>query len=280
MNDVATKLRTRALRALTRVAASERIPGGLDHRRLAPVEAILARGEVHVLGGLGVRRRLSAAHFPYWGPHAYGMLTGEHEPMVQEALRRSVAPGMTVFDVGADIGFFSLLSAGLAGPSGRVEAFEPVAASAEAVRVNAALNDFDNVAVHQLAVGDHAGRETLLVQADHSWSHLSDRGEHGNTRERTPVAVICLDEQIAAGLLPVPHVVKIDVEGSEGAVLRGLSKTLSAHRVTIICELHETNAQVVELLGGMGYEAENLDGPKAVINAGPVHVLARPVACA
>jgi FkbM family methyltransferase len=275
-SGAAVKLRTRALRALTRAVASGVLPDGVGHGRLAAVEAILGRGEVHVLGGLGVRRRLSAAHFPYWGPHAYGILSGQHEPMVQEALRRSVAPGMTVFDVGSDIGFFSILSAGLAGPAGRVEAFEPVAASAEAVAVNAALNGFENVSVHRVAVSDHAGRETLLVQVEHSWSHLVDRGPHANTRERIPVEVISLDERIAAGALPPPDVVKIDVEGSEGAVLRGLSRTLRTRPVVVICELHETNAEVLELLDGAGYRAENLDGPGPVLDAGPVHILARP----
>jgi len=48
----------------------------------------VARGEVQVLGGLAVRRRLSAAHFPYLGPHGYAILTGQHETMVQEVLLR------------------------------------------------------------------------------------------------------------------------------------------------------------------------------------------------
>jgi FkbM family methyltransferase len=261
--DARVKLRTRAFRALMRS----------DALRKAPLRAILARGEVHVLGGLGVRRRLSAAHFPLWGPHARAILSGEHELMVQEALRRSVAPGMTVFDIGADIGFFSILSAGLAGPSGRVLAFEPVAASAEAVRVNAALNGLRNVSVHRVAVSDHDGRETLLVKG--AWSHLSDRAPHAAAVERVDVELVALDEQIAGGALPAPDVIKIDVEGSEGAVLRGLQHTLSSRPVVVICELHETNAEVLELLRRVGYSVENLDGTEPVLDAGPIHILAR-----
>jgi FkbM family methyltransferase len=202
-------------------------------------------------------------------------LTGEHELMVQEALRRSVAPGMTVFDVGADIGFFSILSAGLAGPRGRVEAFEPVPASAEAVRVNATLNGFENLSVHRVAVSDHEGSEMLVVRAEHSWSHLSDRAPQAAAHARVPVALISLDEQIARGALPAPDLVKIDVEGSEGAVLRGLTRTLAARPVVVICELHETNAEVVELLSSLGYSIENLDGTEPVLDAGHIHILAR-----
>lgn len=273
LHDAGIKLRTRAFRALMR---SDVLRTAHARGRLTQLQAILARGEVHVLGGLGVRRRLSAPHFPFWGPHAYAILTGEHELMVQEALRRTVAPGMTVFDVGADIGFFSVLSAGLVGPAGRVEAFEPVAASADAVRANAALNGLENVSVHRVAVSDHDGSETLLVQAEHSWSHLLDRAPHASADERVSVQLISLDERIAQGVLPAPDVVKIDVEGSEGAVLRGLSRTLRTHPVAVICELHETNAEVVDVLTNVGYSIENLDGTEPVLDAGPIHILARP----
>jgi FkbM family methyltransferase len=274
IQDTGVKLRTRAFVALLLLPSFDALRS-TNRRRVASADAILGKGEVQILGGLGVGRRLSAAHFAYLGPHGYAILTGQHEPMVQEALRRTVAPGMTIFDVGADVGFFSILSAGLAGPGGHVEAFEPVPASAEAVRVNAALNGFENVSVHRVAVSDHVSRETLLVVADHSWSHLSDRGNHVDTRERIEVELVCLDDQIASGALPAPDVVKIDVEGSEGAVLRGLTRTLSSRPVTVICELHETNAEVLVLLKELGYVVENLDGPGPALEAGHVHILAR-----
>jgi FkbM family methyltransferase len=273
VRDTGVKLRTRAFWALLRLSPFDALRHSRD--RIAAVDAVLGRGEVQVLGGLAVGRRLSAAHFPYLGPHGYGILTGQHEPMVQEALRRTVAPGMTIFDVGADIGFFSILSAGLTGPAGRVEAFEPVPASAQAVRTNAALNGLENVSLHHVAVSDHESRETLLVVADNSWSHLSDRGNHVDTRERIEVGLVCLDDQIESGALPPPDVVKIDVEGSEAAVLRGLARTLDSRPVAVICELHETNAEVLELLASLGYSAENLDGPEPPLEAGHVHILAR-----
>lgn len=194
---------------------------------------------------------------------------------MQEALVRQVRPGAVVYDIGANIGFFSLLSARLTGSAGRVEAFEPVPDSSASVRANAALNGFSTITVHDAAVSDRCGVGELLLPAEAGWSHLTDRGRHPDTRRALRVRLITLDEEIAAGAFPPPDVVKIDVEGSEVAVLRGLATTLRSRDVTVICELHGMNAELVELMHGLGYSLQNLDGTAPVSEAGPVHVLAR-----
>jgi FkbM family methyltransferase len=196
------------------------------------------------------------------------------EPSVQEALRRHVAPGAVVYDVGANIGFFSLLAASLVGPTGRVEAFEPMPSSAEAIRANATLNGLDTIRVHQVAVADRSGLQTLLLHSEDSESHLADRGRHRAITGELAVDVIALDEHIENGLVPIPDVIKIDVEGSEIAVIRGLERTLHLRDVTIVCELHETNHEVAHLLTDLGYAFHNLDGTAPVEDAGPVHLLA------
>lgn len=278
MSPLERIIRTRFYAALTRVGPSwieefaGRPPGRLAVRA---ARALFTGGTVTITSGPAGRLLLDSTYLPLDHPLGYGLLRGVVETSVQEALRRSVAPGMTVFDVGADIGFFSILAARLTGADGRVEAFEPVPSSARAVRANAALNGFANIAVHEVAAADHEAREELLVQHVSSWSHLAERGPHASTRERRAVEVIRLDERIARGELPAPDVVKVDVEGSEVAVLRGLSRTLAARPVAVICELHETNREVLELLSEIGYEVENLDGTAPVLEAGPVHILAR-----
>ncbi|MHB8658881.1 MAG: FkbM family methyltransferase [Solirubrobacteraceae bacterium] len=248
-------------------------PGG--RVLLALVQRRLAGGYVRVAGGAAGHLKLSSDHLEIDHQQGYGLVRGVLEPGVQEALRRHVRGGAVVYDVGANIGFFTILSARLTGPSGRVEAFEPVPASAAAIAANAAVNRLANVGTHTVAVGERAELAELLVTSERSWSHLAERGFHRDTRERLRVPVVVLDELIAAGALPAPDVVKIDVEGSEIAVLRGLQRTLRARAVTIICELHETGAELLELLDELGYEAENLDGTDPVANAGAIHVLAR-----
>lgn len=236
-------------------------------------KALLRGGSVHVRGGAGFGLRLSTDHLPIDHIQGYGLVRGVLEPEVQEALRRHVGPGSVVYDVGANIGFFSLLAASLAGPDGRVEALEPLPANAAAIQANAALNGFETIRVHQVAVSDRSGSGELCVPGEFSWAHLTDRGRHPATEDVIAVELIALDEQIAAGTLPIPDVVKVDVEGSEIAVLIGLRQTLAQHPVTVICELHDTNGKIVELMSELGYSVTNLEGVCAIADAGPVHAL-------
>lgn len=218
---------------------------------------------------------LSSEHLPLDHVQGYGLVRGVLEPAVQEALRRHVESGAVVYDVGANLGFFSIFSARLAGPEGSVEAFEPVPNSAAAIRANAALNGMSAIRVHETAVSDQPGRMRLWLPPECSQAHLVDRGVRQDTARVIEVPLVSLDDEIAAGRLPVPSVVKIDVEGSELAVLRGLRRTLMTHDITVICELHETNAEVLAVAAELGYKVENLEGTSAVADAGAVHVLLR-----
>ena len=76
--------------------------------------------------------------------------------------------------------------------------------------------------------------------------------------------------------LPSPDLIKLDVEGSETAVLRGARQLLERAGPAIVIELHATNEEVSDLLDDCGYTTQNLDSSAPVRSAGPVHILARP----
>jgi FkbM family methyltransferase len=254
-----------------RLRAARRTRAGRGAIRV--VQAAIGRGSITVRGGAAFGLRLSTDHLPIDHIQGFGLVRGVLEPEVQEALRRTVPSGAVVFDVGANVGFFSLLSAKLAGPGGRVEAFEPVPHNAAAIRANAALNGFQTIRVHQVAVSDRNGIGQVCIPVEPSWAHLTDRGQHPATEEVIPVQMTVLDDQIAAGLLPRPDVVKIDVEGFELQVLNGLRRTLAGDPVTIICELHDTNREALEVMSALGYAMTNLEGVVPIQDAGPIHVL-------
>lgn len=276
-------VRSRLLRFATRRADHHARLVALNERSSvvraagAPVRWWLDRGPIVVGEGLGYDLRLWKADLPFDHAHAGLIVRGSLERPVQEAFRRLLAPGMTVWDVGANLGFFALVAGRVVGPSGRVVAFEPVRASAAAIRRNAKLNGLDAIVeAREAAVWSESGRGDLLVVADRSWSHLAATGHHAQTRAEVPVELVTGDDLVAAGE-PPPDVVKVDVEGAEIQVLDGMERVLREHGPALVIELHETNRGVAERLRAVGYAMENLDGPEPIEEAASdVHVLARP----
>ena len=270
---VVTMFRTRLVWLLMRLVSYERLFAW--HRRglLRPLEAVLLRGELLVLGGMGVRIRLSAEAFAPWGAQAYAVLTGTHEVQVQEALRRSVRPGDVVWDVGANIGSFALLAARVVGPAGRVVAIEPEAACAAAIRASAARNGMDGLDVREIAATDRTRDVEMIVVGDSLWTRLASVGEHDLATGRRIVPGCALDDLDA----PAPALVKIDVEGAELDVIAGMRRLLADVKPVVICEMHGLNRAFCGALRDAGYDVINLDGPEPVEQAGVnVHALCVP----
>ena len=254
----ASYARSYLYRALTRLPPRERS----RLRRIAGDGDVMVTGTPPTSGLL--LRSLPLDHIQAWS-----LVRGVVEVPVAEAFRRHVAPASVVWDVGANLGYFSVLAGRL---GARVHAFEPVPENAALVRGNVEANGMgDRVEVHEVAVAAAAGRAELLVVEDPSWSHLADRGPPPRTRGTLQVDVVALDDLD----LPAPALVKIDVEGSEVAVLRGAARILERDRPVLVVETHETNAEVCDLLEPLGYVVENLDGPAPPRAAGPAHLLAR-----
>ena len=260
-----------------RAELAERARAGRARRALlGRASRWYGRAPVPVAGGLGHLLYVSTADLPLDHAHAGLIVRGTLEPPVQEALRRLLAPGGVFFDVGANIGFFTVLGARLVGPQGRVVAFEPVPACARAVARNIELNGFGHAEIREEAVGARSGSARLLVVGEASWSHLASTGRHADVRDEIDVAVVSIDELVAAGAIPPPDVVKIDTEGAELQAIAGMRATIASHRPAIVCELHDTNAEFCALMDELGYTTTNLDGPQPVAAAGPVHALALP----
>lgn len=264
---MAVKLRTRALMLLMRLFHHERLTAWHARGLLRT-----PRGEVQITGGPGVKLRL--ARFAFWGAQAYGVITGEHERQVQEALRRTVTAGDVVWDVGANIGMLSLVAARMVGPDGRVVALEPDAQSAAAIRANATANAM-TIDVREVAAAATTGAVEIIVVEDRLWTRLASVGEHGLEAERRIVQGVALDDLDA----PAPALIKIDVEGAELDVVAGMQRLLRDVKPAIVCEMHGKNAEFVAAMLEAGYVVTNLDGPQPVEHAdGNVHALCLPAA--
>lgn len=245
---------------------------------LWPARAWLNAGSIQIPSGLAHGMWLAKRDLPLSHAHLGSLAHGNLEASVQEAMLRHVALGSVFFDIGANLGFFTLLAARLVGGQGRVFAFEPAPDNAAAIRRNLDINSLSNVAVMEMAVAGESGPGQLQVVDDQSWSKLIDYGAHPGTQQVLTVELVKIDDLVASGKLPPPDAVKIDIEGAEIVALEGMRETIERHRPAIICELHDTHSEFVALMDGYGYRTINLEGPGAVTDAGAsAHALALPV---
>jgi FkbM family methyltransferase len=262
------------LRELRARALNGRDPAA---RALKPVIDWIEEGVLRVPQGHAAGLAFEMRHLPISHAHIGSIASGNLETSVQEAIVRHLAAGGVMYDIGANLGFFSLLGARLAGDPGHVWAFEAAPDNAEAIRRNARLNGIANVTVIAKAVSSSGGRGRLQVVDDQSWSKLQEYGEHPNTERVIDVELVAIDELLSARSIRPPTVVKIDVEGAEIAVLEGMRATLTEHRPAVICELHDTHAEFVKLMRGHGYRLINLEGTIPVQDEGAsAHALALP----
>ena len=157
-----------------------------------------------------------------------------YEPHVTQALRTHLRPGATFVDVGANVGYFSLLAALLVGERGRVIAFEPRADNVELLRRSVADNGFANVEVHACAVAERAQELAFFASGEvQSSGRLMQEREAGSELLPT-VRAVALDEALAAE--PRVDVIKMDIEGAEPRALAGMHALLRRHRPTLLTE--------------------------------------------
>ena len=179
-------------------------------------------------------------------------LSGRVEAEVQDVLVERLGPGAMFVDVGASVGFFSLLAARLVGPGGVVVAFEPQPDAASSLRRNAQLNGFSMVEVVEAALSSWTGKGAL-AGIGKATAHIVD----GREPEAQSVEVTTLDESLAGRSEP-PVVVKIDVEGRERDVLAGMARLLESYSPILVVETHGTMAEVRADLARCGYTTSAL----------------------
>ena len=162
-----------------------------------------------------------------------------------------VGEGQVVFDIGSQQGVFAVAAARRAGAGGRVVAVEPEPRNRELLLENIALNGLSNVRVFDCAISDQEGSARLFINAENTGAHsLVGAGSGRHVVVRT----ITLD-RLAREAGCAPQLIKIDVEGSTLAVLRGGLETIAASKPRIVLELDapEDEATIRALLEPLGY---------------------------
>lgn len=187
------------------------------------------------------------------------------EPLLSKAIE-FVRPGSVVWDVGANLGLFSFASAGLAGPEGRVLAFEPDLFLVRLLRRSARLNP-EAAPVDVIPCGVTSSLSLLqfnIAERSRASNYVEGYGhsQTGGVREVQTIMGISLDWM--AEQTPMPDVLKIDVEGAELEVVRGAAKVLKTKRPVIILEVTPHSwEQISATLWGLGYTIYDGDLPAA-----------------
>lgn len=161
-----------------------------------------------------------------------------YEDQFQAAMLDAIRPGDTVWDVGANVGFYSKKFSDIAGSSGKVFAYEPSPANLQ--RLNEAVASLGNVTVVPVALGEcedvvefEQGNDPLGAT-----SRIVDKVVKSSEKQ-VKVHVSSGDHLVSSGVAAMPNVIKIDTEGFELDVLRGLKQTLRQKNLRTLCvEIH------------------------------------------
>lgn len=177
-----------------------------------------------------------------------GYWLGSYESEKQRLFQETITPGSIVFDIGAHVGFYTLLASVLVGASGKVVAFEPLPRNLFYLKEHLRLNRIQNVTVIEVAVSSSCGVISFDEGSSSYTGHISSQGE-------IQVDTVALDELINREQIPLPTHIKIDVEGAEMSVFSGARAMLTLAQPIIFLATHgdEVHQQSCQFLESLGY---------------------------
>jgi FkbM family methyltransferase len=190
------------------------------------------------------------------------ILNGIREAQYVETVQKIIKEGDVVIDIGANIGYYVMLESKLVGTKGVIYAIEPVPENYDLLNKNIALNGYSNVKTYRLALGNNNGMEQMYVPPERNLSVMTSvsnfqKGE--KSVAEIEVKVMTLDEFLKDK--PYPNVIRMDIEGYEYQIVKGMKKVLGTRLpLTILMELHcsnrpfEQSRELLKILKDNGFE--------------------------
>ncbi len=233
--------------------------------------AVLAQGSQRLLRlehslGLALRPYSAVADLDVYGVGAFKMFLnprdialtpilmcrGQWEPNETVWIIKSLKKGDTFIDVGANVGYYTIIASKKVGDEGRVYAFEPDPESFALLKANVRVNGLTNVVTEQKALSNEPGVLKLYLAARNRGDHRIYSPESDPDREFVEVEAVTLDDYFAGDDRPI-DVIKIDTQGAEGVIFEGLTGIAKAnHDIRIAIEWWPAAVQE------MGYDAGKL----------------------
>lgn len=223
---------------------------------------------------------------------------GCFEPKTVAVLNKYVKQGMTVLDIGANIGCHTLRLAKLVGQDGKVIAFEPMAGASAKLKRNLELNNFSNVTLERIALSNE-NRESQVVHFYASWPLNSDSCDelhpvHGGRLMENMADLVTLDNYVQRKGIEKIDFIKLDVDGYEYKVIRGGINSIEKFKPIMIVEFGkytlmecgDSLEDLIDLLASIGYsfysekDLQQYDSTEALLNTvppdGAINVLCQP----
>ncbi len=198
-------------------------------------------------------------------------IRGEYEPFETALIKQLVKPGQVVLDIGANIGYYTLIIARQVGDAGHVFAFEPDPTNFGVLKKNVEINGYTNVTLVQKAVSNTTGRLNLYVRDDHYGDHRIY--DPGDGRQAVRVDVIRLDDFFADDPRRIDFI-KMDIQGAEKGAVEGMTALLKGQAgLSMLTEFWPTGLMgfgttpkaYLDLLLAQGFELFEVDEEKEAV---------------
>lgn len=208
------------------------LPIAFKHATKRTVLRLAPQDEGYVLASVGPHRLWLPNNSV---PFVQTFVEDRYEPLATALFKRSLGEGKVVLDVGANVGYFTLLAANAVGARGHVFAFEPAPGNVRMLKRNVEMNQYENVSCLALAVGECAGMRELTLSVFPDCNGFN-QSPICSSIGSVSVECVALDDFLEGRK---PDVVKIDVEGAEVSVLKGMQETLQRNNdIRLFIELN------------------------------------------
>jgi FkbM family methyltransferase len=192
--------------------------------------------------------------------------TGDYEPYLKKHFKNLIKKGDFILDIGANIGFHTLYFAELTGVNGKVFSFEPIPINFDALQRNIELNQFPQIKPVNKALGNINTQMNVHINQDAQNPGAFNLFENGE--KNTIIACIKGDDYLAENKISKINFIKVDVEGFELEVFKGLTKTIQNSKPIIIFEydknyqakLNENPKAIIQFLANFSYQFFSIDG--------------------
>ncbi|EKQ54512.1 MAG: methyltransferase, FkbM family [Methanobacterium sp. Maddingley MBC34] len=181
---------------------------------------------------------------------------GTYEKALRSIFEQELNVGSVVFDIGSNVGFYSLLSSTIVGDEGHVVAFEPLLRNLYYLKKHLEMNNCDNAEFIAAAVSDDCGT-SFFEDVSVAMSHITDIAGENTIKVKT----VRIDNLVEMKRIPAPDFMKIDVEGAEFLVLKGSENTIKKYKPKIFLETHsdELREDCYNFLKNAGYRVEYVE---------------------